>query len=118
MSACCQNTALCHNFLWDSRARLKLSCKALKGIFCTAAIRYVILHFLSQQVMLAREESLKMSRFGHAHATSLTGVCLDIIIPYMANGSFLNCREKVLLDTDDYEVNNFPVGYVILRLGS
>ena len=41
------------------------------------------------------EESLKMSRFQHAHVMGLIGVCLDagpapyIMMPYMANGSLL-----------------------------
>ena len=42
------------------------------------------------------EESLKMSRFRHAHVMDLLGVCLDtdsaapyIIMPYMAHGSLL-----------------------------
>ena len=41
------------------------------------------------------EESLKMSRFKHAHVMGLIGVCLDagpapyIVMPYMANGSLL-----------------------------
>ena len=83
------------------RARLKLSCKAvvaLKGIYCTAAIP--LCHPLSvpagdvDQVEVDKflEESLKMSRFSHAHVMSLTGVCLEagyIIMPYMANGSLL-----------------------------
>ena len=58
------------------------------------------------------EESLKMSRFKHAHVMGLIGVCLDagsapyIIMPYMANGSLLKYlkRERnniVLLDKAD-----------------
>ena len=41
------------------------------------------------------EESLKMSRFKHAHVMGLIGLCLDggpaplIIMPFMANGSLL-----------------------------
>ena len=62
------------------------------------------------------EESLKMSRFKHAHVMGLIGVCLDagsapyIIMPYMANGSLLKYlkRERksiVMLDeTDEDEV--------------
>ena len=63
------------------------------------------------------EESLKMSRFKHAHVMGLIGVCLDagsapyIIMPYMANGSLLKYlkRERnniVLLDeVDEDEVS-------------
>lgn len=46
------------------------------------------------------EESLKMSRFKHAHVMGLTGVCMDtgstpfIIMPYMANGSLLKYLKK------------------------
>jgi serine/threonine protein kinase len=46
------------------------------------------------------EESLKMSRFKHAHVMGLVGVCLDagsapyIIMPYMANGSLLKWLKK------------------------
>ena len=62
------------------------------------------------------EESLKMSRFKHAHVMGLIGVCLDagsapyIVIPYMANGSLLEYlkthRNKLVFtqDTDDDEV--------------
>ena len=46
------------------------------------------------------EESLKMSRFKHAHVMGLIGVCLDassapyIVMPYMANGSLLKWLKK------------------------
>ena len=62
------------------------------------------------------EESLKMSRFKHAHVMGLIGVCLDagpapyIVMPYMANGSLLKYlkRERQNLvfveGTDDDEV--------------
>ena len=46
------------------------------------------------------EESLKMSRFKHAHIMGLIAVCLDagsapyIIMPYMANGSLLKYLKK------------------------
>ena len=46
------------------------------------------------------EESLKMSRFKHAHVMGLVGVCLDagsapyIVMPYMANGSLLKYLKK------------------------
>ena len=62
------------------------------------------------------EESLKMSRFKHAHVMGLIGVCLDagsapyIVMPFMANGSLLKYlkREReslVLLEgTDEDEV--------------
>ena len=46
------------------------------------------------------EESLKMSRFKHAHVMGLIGVCLDggsapyIIMPYMANGSLLKYLKR------------------------
>ena len=62
------------------------------------------------------EESLKMSRFNHAHVMGLIGVCLDagpapyIVMPYMANGSLLQYlkRERhnlVLVEgTDDDDV--------------
>ena len=63
------------------------------------------------------EESLKMSRFKHAHVMGLIGVCLDagpapyIMMPYMANGSLLQYlrRERKNLvfveGTDDDEVS-------------
>ena len=62
------------------------------------------------------EESLKMSRFKHAHVMGLIGVCLDagsapyIVMPYMANGSLLHYlkreREKLILteNADEDEV--------------
>ena len=62
------------------------------------------------------EESMKMSRFKHAHVMGLIGVCLDagsapyIIMPYMANGSLLKYLKKerkniiVYEDTDEDEV--------------
>ena len=46
------------------------------------------------------EESLKMSRFKHAHVMGLIGVCLDagpapyIAMPYMANGSLLHYLKR------------------------
>ena len=46
------------------------------------------------------EESLKMSRFKHAHVMGLIGVCLDagsapyIVMPYMTNGSLLKYLKK------------------------
>ena len=46
------------------------------------------------------EESLKMSRFKHAHVMGLIGLCLDagsapyIVMPYMANGSLLKYLKK------------------------
>ena len=64
------------------------------------------------------EESLKMSRFKHAHVMGLIGVCLDagpapyIVMPYMANGSLLKYlkRERKNLvftnDRDEDEVRN------------
>ena len=63
------------------------------------------------------EESLKMSRFKHAHVMGLIGVCLDaghapyIVMPYMANGSLLHYlkrqRGNLILteNEDDDEVN-------------
>ena len=62
------------------------------------------------------EESLKMSRFKHAHVMGLIGVCLDagsapyIVMPYMANGSLLKYlkRERINIvlseDTEEDEV--------------
>ena len=62
------------------------------------------------------EESLKMSRFKHAHVMGLIGVCLDagpapyIVMPYMANGSLLEYlkkqRNKLVFtqDTDEDQV--------------
>ena len=62
------------------------------------------------------DESLKMSRFKHAHVMGLIGVCLNagsapyIIMPYMANGSLLKYlrrqRKNVVLseETDEDEV--------------
>ena len=59
------------------------------------------------------EESLKMSRFKHAHIIDLIGVCLNagsapyIIMPYMANGSLLNYlkreRKKIVLPEGTHE---------------
>ena len=59
-------------------------------------------------------ESLKMSRFRHAHVMGLIGVCLDagrtpyIVMPYMANGSLVNYLKKeriniVLLDDTEMD---------------
>ena len=65
------------------------------------------------------EESLKMSRFKHAHVMGLIGVCLDagpapyIVMPYMANGSLLKYLKKersVIVffeDTDEDEVREY-----------
>ena len=62
------------------------------------------------------EESLKMSRFKHAHVMGLVGVCLDagsapyIVMPYMANGSLLQYLKKERInivlseDTEEDEV--------------
>ena len=64
------------------------------------------------------EESMKMSRFKHAHVMGLIGVCLDagpapyIVMPYMANGSLLHYlkRERgnlILTENEDEdEVNS------------
>ena len=72
------------------------------------------------------EESLKMSRFKHAHVMGLIGVCLDagsapyIIMPYMANGSLMKYlkRERkniVILDeTDEDEVISHSVSTSII----
>ena len=72
------------------------------------------------------EESLKMSRFKHAHVMGLIGVCLDagsapyIIMPYMANGSLMKYlkRERkniVILDeTDEDEVISYSVSISII----
>ena len=68
--------------------------------------------FDQMEVEMFVEESLKMSRFRHAHVMGLIGVCLDtdsapfILMPYMANGSLLKYlkkeREKiVLLNNED-----------------
>ena len=56
------------------------------------------------------EESLKMSRFKHAHVMGLIGLCLDggpaplIIMPFMANGSllkYLKMERDNLIVTDE-----------------
>ena len=64
------------------------------------------------------EESMKMSRFKHAHVMGLIGVCLDagpapyIVMPYMANGSLLHylkrARVNLILteNEDEDEVNS------------
>ena len=66
------------------------------------------------------EESLKMSRFKHAHVMGLIGVCLDagpapyILMPYMANGSllkYLKRERKNLVFTDDADEDE--VGIII-----
>ena len=59
------------------------------------------------------EESLKMSRFKHAHVMGLIGVCLDsgaaplIIMPHMANGSLLKYlkreRESLIVSEENDE---------------
>ena len=59
------------------------------------------------------EESMKMSRFKHAHVMGLIGVCLIagsapyIIMPYMANGSLLKYLKKermsIVIHEDIYE---------------
>ena len=74
------------------------------------------------------EESLKMSRFKHAHVMSLIGVCLDagpapyIVMPYMANGSLLKYlkkeRKNIVLsedaDEDEVGVIIFPLSTIIV----
>ena len=69
------------------------------------------------------EESLKMSRFKHAHVMGLIGVCLDsgsapyIVMPYMANGSLLKYlkreRKNIVLtedaDEDDVMLNKLSL---------
>ena len=64
------------------------------------------------------EESLKMSRFKHAHVMGLIGACVDsgstplIIMPYMENGSLLKYlkreRQNIIVskDNDEDEVCN------------
>ena len=79
------------------------------------------------------QESLKMSRFNHAHVMGLIGICLDagsapyIVMPYMANGSLLQYlkkeRQNIVfpLDTNEDEVKNIimllylPSHFAILR---
>ena len=57
-------------------------------------------YFDQEEVDKFVEESLKMSRFKHAHIMGLIAVCLDagsapyIIMPYMANGSLLKYLKK------------------------
>ena len=72
------------------------------------------------------EESLKMSRFKHAHVMGLIGVCLNagsapyIIMPYMANGSllkYLKRERKTLIlfdEADEDEVGHLLVSSVIV----
>ena len=67
------------------------------------------------------EESLKMSRFKHAHVMGLIGACVDtgstplIIMPYMENGSLLKYLKKerqniiVSQDNDEDEVCNTTI---------
>ena len=74
-------------------------------------------HFEQLEVDKFVEESLKMSRFKHAHVMGLIGVCIDagptpyIVMPYMANGSLLHYlkRERRNLvipeDADEDEVD-------------
>ena len=75
------------------------------------------------------EESLKMSRFRHAHVMGLIGVCLDagsapyIVMPYMDNGSLLKYlkkeRKNIVFtedaDEDDVGVIVPPVSTCILE---
>ena len=69
------------------------------------------------------EESLKMSKFKHAHVMGLIGVCLDagsapyIIMPYMANGSLLKWlkRERkniIHLDESDEDEVIYIFSYI------
>ena len=70
-------------------------------------------HFDQFEVNKFMEESLKMSRFKHAHVMDLIGVCLDggpapyIVMPYMANGSLLHYlkgeRENLILTENEDE---------------
>ena len=74
------------------------------------------------------EESLKLSRFKHAHVMCLIGVCLDasstpfIIMPYMANGSLLKYlkteRKKFVIfeEADEDEVSSYQYFFEILCL--
>ena len=66
------------------------------------------------------EESLKMSRFKHAHVMGLIGVCLDagsapyIVMPYMANGSllkYLRRERNVIIPSDSKDEDE--VGSII-----
>ena len=66
------------------------------------------------------EESLKMSRFKHAHVMGLIGVCLDagsapyIVMPYMANGSllkYLRRERNVIVPSDGKDEDE--VGLII-----
>ena len=92
------------------KARLGLSkravaVKTLKGqyysIYCKMHLFALYLGNYDQvEVDRFVEESLKMSRFKHAHVMGLIGVCLDagsapyIVMPYMANGSLLKYLKK------------------------
>ena len=88
----------------------------LNSVFVRCVLSLPILHtsgnFDQVEVDMFVDESLKMSRFKHAHVMGLIGVCLDagsapyIIMPYMANGSLLKYlkRERngiVILDEND-----------------
>ena len=80
-------------------------------------IKYCTGYFDQCEVNKFVEESLKMSRFKHAHVMGLIGVCLDagsapyIVMPYMANGSLLHYLKKERSNlvfpesTDEAEVN-------------
>jgi serine/threonine protein kinase len=80
--------------------RREVAVKTLKGTFDQPKVDKFV------------AESLKMSRFKHAHVMGLIGVCLDagsapyIVMPFMANGSLLQYLKKErhhLVFTQDFD---------------
>ena len=91
----------------------------LPHVFISLFLYYLISSgdFDQEEVETFLKESVKMSRFKHAHVMGLIGVCLDdsspyIIMPYMANGSLLKYLKRkrdtlIFVDeTNEKEVTN------------
>ena len=72
------------------------------------------------------EESLKMSRFSHAHVMGLIGVCLDsssallIVMPFMDNGSLLKYlkkeRENLIVSEENDEQEVYTLFGILLNM--
>ncbi|CAI8018786.1 Deleted in malignant brain tumors 1 protein [Geodia barretti] len=90
--------------------------KTLKGDFDQVEVNKLV------------EESLKMSRFKHAHVMDLLGVCLEtgsapyIIMAYMTNGSLLQLLKQernnivILEETDEDEVKEVRKRLMVMCL--
>ena len=83
-------------------------------------------HFDQVEVDKFVEESLKMSRFSHAHVMGLIGVCLDsssallIVMPFMDNGSLLKYlkkeRENLIVSEENDEQEVYTLFGILLNM--